>query len=102
MNLTCVVRHSPEPPLVIYWTHDHEVRYYQVIKIHSFDENESKKEKEFQQINFRSSSPTRTHRVKDSNLNPLFSSLYHNSLSSPIQLTLTLDLLRSHFIMRPF
>lgn len=25
MNLTCVVRHSPEPPLTIYWTHDHEV-----------------------------------------------------------------------------
>lgn len=26
MNLTCVVRHSPEPPLTIYWTHDNEVR----------------------------------------------------------------------------
>lgn len=25
MNLTCVVRHSPEPPTAIYWTHDHEV-----------------------------------------------------------------------------
>lgn len=25
MNLTCVVRHSPEPPTAIYWTHDDEV-----------------------------------------------------------------------------
>ena len=25
MNLTCVVRHSPEPPTAIYWTHDHKV-----------------------------------------------------------------------------
>ncbi|XP_050477968.1 neurotrimin isoform X2 [Bombus vancouverensis nearcticus] len=28
MNLTCVVRHSPEPPTAIYWTHDHEVINY--------------------------------------------------------------------------
>ncbi|XP_015514039.1 zwei Ig domain protein zig-8 [Neodiprion pinetum] len=28
MNLTCVVRHSPEPPPVIYWTHEHkEINY---------------------------------------------------------------------------
>ncbi|XP_053971761.1 lachesin-like [Hylaeus anthracinus] len=28
MNLTCVVRHSPEPPTAIYWTHDREVINY--------------------------------------------------------------------------
>ncbi|XP_076758803.1 neurotrimin [Xylocopa sonorina] len=28
MNLTCVVRHSPEPPTAIYWTHDDEVINY--------------------------------------------------------------------------
>ncbi|OAD59644.1 Neurotrimin [Eufriesea mexicana] len=28
MNLTCVVRYSPEPPTAIYWTHDHEVINY--------------------------------------------------------------------------
>lgn len=25
MNLTCIVKHSPEPPPAIYWTHDSEV-----------------------------------------------------------------------------
>lgn len=25
MNLTCVVKHSPEPPPAIYWTHNEEV-----------------------------------------------------------------------------
>lgn len=25
MNLTCIVRHSPEPPPAIYWTHNEEV-----------------------------------------------------------------------------
>ncbi|KAF0772009.1 zwei Ig domain protein zig-8 [Aphis craccivora] len=22
MNLTCIIKHSPEPPPLIYWTHD--------------------------------------------------------------------------------
>lgn len=25
LNLTCVVRHSPEPPPHIFWTHDNQV-----------------------------------------------------------------------------
>lgn len=33
MNLTCVVRHSPEPPTAIYWTHDHEVLNFWYINI---------------------------------------------------------------------
>ncbi|XP_015437222.1 PREDICTED: lachesin-like [Dufourea novaeangliae] len=28
MNLTCVVRHSPEPPTAIYWTHDDKMINY--------------------------------------------------------------------------
>lgn len=33
MNLTCVVRHSPEPPTAIYWTHDQEVLIYQYMHL---------------------------------------------------------------------
>lgn len=33
MNLTCVVRHSPEPPTAIYWTHDDEVLNFWYINI---------------------------------------------------------------------
>ena len=28
MNLTCIIKHSPEPPPAIYWTHDGVVRTY--------------------------------------------------------------------------
>lgn len=27
VNLTCIVRHLPEPPPAIYWTHNNEVIY---------------------------------------------------------------------------
>ncbi|KAL5243111.1 hypothetical protein ACI65C_010521 [Semiaphis heraclei] len=26
MNLTCIIKHSPEPPPLIYWTHDSKLR----------------------------------------------------------------------------
>lgn len=40
MNLTCVVRHSPEPPPAISWTHNHEVtvRQNEIIKTFVTDE----------------------------------------------------------------
>ncbi|CAH0391135.1 unnamed protein product [Bemisia tabaci] len=34
MNLTCVIKHSPEPPSLIYWTHDtKELESQKVTKI---------------------------------------------------------------------
>lgn len=35
MNLTCVVRHSPEPPTAIYWTHDHEVLHFWYMTVYT-------------------------------------------------------------------
>lgn len=32
MNLTCIIKHSPEPPPVIYWTHNFEVRIVNKIR----------------------------------------------------------------------
>lgn len=28
MNLTCIIKHSPEPPPLIYWTHDSKVSFF--------------------------------------------------------------------------
>lgn len=28
MNLTCIIKHSPEPPPLIYWTHDSKVSVF--------------------------------------------------------------------------
>lgn len=29
VNLTCILKHSPEPPAAIIWSHEHRVSYYQ-------------------------------------------------------------------------